>query len=471
MWAPIPLAIVDVVGVAHLRLAYFADLPSVGILTVFPVIWLAYAFRRWAIALAVLGALYITALPAIVNQTFPRTALEVASIITLPAIVTGLAILVGEAARQLAKSQRRTHEANIELQRSLTRVEDSQALTRKMFETVDVAIAFYDADRRLVIANAPATQAGAAAGFRLDQEPFAGSEVRSSTNGESLPFEDQIIPRALRGDLHDHQMEWIGPPGRQIAIVASAAEVIRTDGTKWGTIITAHDVTDLARSLHVKDEFIATVSHELRTPLTSIVGYLEVLTDELSDADPFIVESLAASTRNAHKLQARIQDLLATAEQRHNLDIQTHDISVVIASSVETHSQRAAAAETTISTDVSQPLWARFDADRIEQVIDNLLSNAIKYAPAGHITVSARRSENSLIIEVSDDGMGMSADEAAQAFDMFWRADQARRDSVQGIGIGLSLARQLVEAHGGSIRLDSAVDHGSTFTVTLPATT
>ena len=86
MWAPIPLAIVDVVGVAHLRLAYFNDLPSVGILTVFPVIWLAYAFRRWAIALAVLGALYITALPAIVNQTFPRTALEVASIITLPAI-------------------------------------------------------------------------------------------------------------------------------------------------------------------------------------------------------------------------------------------------------------------------------------------------------------------------------------------------------------------------------------------------
>lgn len=466
--ALIPLALIDVTGVAFLRLAYFGDLPSVGILTIFPTVWLAYAFRRWTIALAVLGAFFITLLPFIVDGTLPNTALGIASIITLPAIVTGLAIAVGEAGRQLARSQRQARETNIELKRSLARAEDNQALTQILFETVDVAIAFYDTDKRLVMANTRAVQAVTAAGFQLDKEPYAGPEVRGADNTELIPFEDQIIPRALRGQLQDHQMEWIGPIGHQIAIVASSATVNRTDGTKWGTLIAAHDITDLARSLQVKDEFIATVSHELRTPLTSIVGYLEVLTDELEGADPFITESLEASARNAQKLQARIQELLATADQRQSLNIQDHDLATVISQVIEAQTQQAEAAHVQILSEVPTPLWARLDADRIEQVLDNLISNAIKYAPGGRVVVSARILNGSLLIAVADNGIGMSPDEATQAFDMFWRADGARRDAIQGIGIGLSLARRLVEAHQGTIHINSTHGKGTTFTITLP---
>ncbi|WP_213817032.1 PAS domain-containing sensor histidine kinase [Glaciihabitans sp. dw_435] len=469
-WSLIPLAVIDVVGVAYLRLAYFNDLPSVGILTVFPVLWLAYSFRRWTIALAIMGAFFITLLPSIVSDAWATTPHAVVSVLTLPVVVIGLAVAVSEAARQLAGSERRTREANRQLERSLRRVRDSEALTRTLFDTVDVAIAFYDTNHRLIMANPQAIQAGTVAGFQIDKEPFAGPEVRRSNRSDPIPFDEQIIPRALRGDLENHEVEWIGPPGQQIAIAAFSAEVAHADGTPWGTLIAAYDVTDLARSLRVKDEFITTVSHELRTPLTSIVGYLEVLTDELEDADPLIISSLAASTRNAHRLQARIEELLDTADQRRQLNIQRHDLATVIDRVIGAHTLRAKTANTTISTNTPRPLWGSFDAERIEQVLENLLSNAIKYAPAGQVAITGTSTDSDLIIEVKDNGIGMSPDEISQAFDMFWRADRTKRDATQGIGIGLSLARRLVEAHHGTIHISSTENKGTTFTIVLPMT-
>ncbi|WKN48071.1 cell wall metabolism sensor histidine kinase WalK [Nocardioides sp. Arc9.136] len=469
VWWLLSIALADVVAVAFLRLAYVEQLPTVGLLAIFPVVWLAYAFGRWAILLAVGSAFLISSMPAIAAGEPPTTAIEVVRIVTLPVIVTGLAVAVGEAARQLASSQQRTRLANRELQESLRRAEDSAHLSRTIFDTVPVALAFYDTDQRLVMANSLAEQAVTLAGFRLDRPPHAGAEVRRADNRTLIPFEDQIVPRALRGDLVDHEMEWIGPVGHQIAIVATAQTVRRTDGSTWGTLIAAHDVTDLARSLRVKEDFIATVSHELRTPLTSIIGYLEVLDGEVDRGSPLLVKALDTIARNAANLEERITQLLDTADQRRSLVLRPTDLTELVTRSGAPFLAQAAGAGLELRVDAPEPQWAALDAEKVEQVVENLLSNAVKYTPpGGRIDLRVAGDDDRVRLSVRDSGIGMSPDEVAQAFDKFWRADSARHEAVQGIGIGLGLVRDIVGAHRGTIDIDSTPGTGTTVTVTLP---
>lgn len=468
-WAMLALAVADILGVALLRLAYFGDLPSVGLLAVFPVVWLAYAFRRRVIAVAVAGAFFITLLPVVVNQTTPSTPLGVASVITLPVLITVLSIALGEAARELTASQQRALEANQELEASLQQVRDSERLSRTLFESVEVALAFYDTEQRLVMANTLAVQATAAAGFDLSKPPYAGLDVRRPDNTTLIAFEDQIIPRALRGDLDSHEMEWIGPVGHQVAIIANAQQVLRSDGRVWGTLIAAYDVTDLARSLRVKDEFITTVSHELRTPLTSILGYLELLSDEVEPTDRFMVGTVERIKRGALNLEQRIRELLDTADRRRDLDLAPTDISHLAQRVGLTFAVQARSAGLDLTVDTDLPQWSTVDAAKIEQAIENLVSNAVKYTAApGSIRLTVTGTDDHVLVAVTDTGVGMSFDEIDQAFDPFWRAEHARDSAVQGIGIGLGLVRDVCEAHHATVTLRSEPGTGTTATIRLP---
>lgn len=469
-WAMLAVAAGDIVGVAFMRLAYFDDLPSVGMLAVFPVVWLSYAFRRRVIAVAVSGAFFITLLPVLVEGPVPSTPIEIASIITLPALISGLAIAVGEVTRQLAASQARTHEANQNLQSTLRQVRDSERLSLTLFESVEVALVFYDTEQQLVMANTLAEQTAAAAGFDLHQAAYAGPDVRRTDNKTPIAFEDQIIPRALRGDLQNHEMEWIGPVGHQVAIIASAQRVLRSDGSPWGTLVAAYNVTDLARSLRVKDQFIATVSHELRTPLTSIIGYLELLSDQLpTTSDRFIGDALDRIRRGALNLQQRIEELLETANQRRDLDLAPTDIALLAERVALTFATQAKLSGLDLSVATTRPEWATVDPVKIEQAIENLVTNGLKYTRSpGEVRLTVTGTEDHVHVAVSDTGIGMTSDEIDQAFDPFWRADSARDDAVQGIGIGLSLVRDICEAHHSTITLRSEPGHGLTATIRLP---
>jgi len=470
-WTLISIALIDILGVALLRLAYFSDLPSVGVLTLFPVVWLSYAFRRWAISLALLGALFITLLPSFVSGSYPSTPLGYASILTLPVLVSGLAIAVGEAGRQLAGAQTKVRRANAQLRESLRHARDSDALNRAMFAAVNVAMAFYDTNGKLVFANDGAYEAAAAAGFSLESEPHAGVEVRAVSTGKTIPFDDQIIPRALRGDLDAHEREWIGPVGSQIAIVASSQRISRADGTPWGTLIVAYDVTALERSLQVKEEFIATVSHELRTPLTSVIGYLELLSEEIDMDNDSINETMKTITRNTTKLHDRIKQLLETAEERRTMNLRSTDLTDIAGRALDSVAESARSAGITLERRLLADEWASVDAPKIEQVIENLLSNAVKFTPRdGTITLELSSDERSVTITISDTGIGMTPDDTAQAFETFWRAETSRKKAIPGLGIGLSLVRRIVEAHHGSITVASTPGDGTTFTIVLPRT-
>ena len=225
-----------------------------------------------------------------------------------------------------------------------------------------------------------------------------------------------------------------------------------------------------ARALN--DEFIATVSHELRTPLTAILGWSRVLQSLHDDA---ATHTAAASIERSAKAQARlIEDLLDISHiglGRLRLDVKPVDIGTIVAGAVNVITPTAAAKGVSVTAPpLSEVFIVLGDAVRLQQVFWNLLSNAVKFTPAsGRIELEVTGTDSDVRVHVRDTGVGMDRDFLPFAFERFRRGDAGPSRRYSGLGLGLAIVRQLVEAHAGTVTADSAgVGLGSTFTVRLP---
>jgi signal transduction histidine kinase len=224
----------------------------------------------------------------------------------------------------------------------------------------------------------------------------------------------------------------------------------------------------------LKDEFVGLISHELRTPLSSILGYLELMRDD--EDDPLSAEQLqylGVAERNAHRLLKLVGDLLFTAQVesgRFPLDIRQVELDQVIAASVETATPIAANAGVALRTEVPDgTIVIPGDPVRIGQSIDNLISNAVKFTPAGGtVTVSLRSEDENVVITVSDTGIGIPAVELSQLSTRFFRASTATRNAVPGVGLGLTITKAIVTAHGGRLEIASDEGVGTSISVHLP---
>jgi PAS domain S-box-containing protein len=230
---------------------------------------------------------------------------------------------------------------------------------------------------------------------------------------------------------------------------------------------------EIDRVSRLKDEFLATLSHELRTPLTAILGWAKVLLLKRDDAAS-LTRGLDAIARNA-KAQARLIDDLLDMNRivsgKLRLEVQSTDLAAVVEAAVEAARPSAEAKEIRLHA-LLHPLPGPVSGDpnRLQQVIWNLLSNAVKFTPrGGRIEVTLERVASHIEIAVRDNGIGIEAHFLPQVFDRFRQADASTTRSHGGLGLGLSIARQLVEMHGGSMRATSdGLDRGSTFVVSLP---
>jgi len=228
------------------------------------------------------------------------------------------------------------------------------------------------------------------------------------------------------------------------------------------------------RSLdRLKDEFVALVSHELRTPLTSIRGYLELVMDEGEQLSKEHREFLKIVDRNADRLLHLVSDLLLVAQAdagRLTFDWTAVELVPLVTQCVQAALPAAeeAGVELVFSSESSEPIAG--DPARIAQLLDNLISNAIKFTPAGgHVHVVVDSSPDCAVIEVRDTGFGIAPEDQEQLFERFFRTRSANEMAIAGTGLGLSIAKAIVEAHGGSIGVESAENHGTTFRVELPA--
>src|SRR5919197_206079 len=221
-----------------------------------------------------------------------------------------------------------------------------------------------------------------------------------------------------------------------------------------------------------KSDFLATMSHELRTPLNAIIGFSEVLHEqmfgELNERQLAYVEDVREAGRHLLSLINDVLDLAKIEAGRMELELSRVAIPDVLRSAVSMHSERASRAGIELAL-VTEPEEITISADerRVRQVVFNLISNAVKFTPRdGRIDVSARLDDGEVEIAVADTGPGISAEEFETIFEEFEQTSDGKR--AEGTGLGLPLSRKLVELHGGRLWVESEVDRGSTFRLTLP---
>ncbi len=227
---------------------------------------------------------------------------------------------------------------------------------------------------------------------------------------------------------------------------------------------------DLERDEKLRQNLVADTAHELRTPLTNLRGYLEAIKDDVIKPDAATIRSLYDEATLLTRLVDDLQELALADASELKLIKQPEAIPAVIQQAIISFQSQTADKGLSLRTDISDGLpLVDIDSQRIGQVLHNLIANAVTHTPqGGTITVTARKAGNFVEVSVADTGEGVPAEELPNIFERFYRVDRSRSRRTGGSGLGLTIAKRLVEAHGGKINAVSELGKGSIFSFTLP---
>jgi signal transduction histidine kinase len=227
---------------------------------------------------------------------------------------------------------------------------------------------------------------------------------------------------------------------------------------------------DLEHAEQLRQNMVADVAHELRTPLSNLSGYLEAIRDGVMKPDASTIRSLEEEATLLSRLVDDLQELSLAEAGELKLDCQVEDIAELIKQTVTAVRAQAMAKGVSVSIDLPDKLpTANIDSHRISQVLRNLLENAVVHTSQGDtITVTSWQQDNLVKVSVADTGEGIPAEDLPNIFERFYRVDKSRTRATGGTGLGLTIAKRLVEAHGGKIEVESELRQGSTFTFALP---
>ena len=227
---------------------------------------------------------------------------------------------------------------------------------------------------------------------------------------------------------------------------------------------------DLEHDEQLRRNLIADVAHELRTPLSNIQGYLEAIRDRVMKPNAATIRSLNEEVALLSRLVNELQELSLAEAGELKLVYQAEDIAKLVKQAVTRWQPQVAAKEISLSLDLPDNLpLVNIDWQRVNQVLHNLLENAVAYTGrGGTITVAAAKQGDWVEISVSDTGEGIPAEDLPNIFERFYRVDKSRARVTGGSGLGLTIAKRLVEAHGGTITVQSELGKGSRFSFTLP---
>jgi PAS domain S-box-containing protein len=307
--------------------------------------------------------------------------------------------------------------------------------------------------------------------------------------------------------VEDHETRALRKDGTEVDVSLTASPIL-DDGVVTGAAVISRDITHLKRQQaqleatlakervaradaegaqlalseqnerlreldRLKDEFIALVSHELRTPLTSIHGYLELVLDGgAGELGPEQERFLTVVERNSKRLMQLVGDLLFMAQVEAGklaLDLEEVDLREVLAECLEAAKPVADDKQIELVADLAETPSMLGDRSRLAQVLDNLISNALKFTPAsGRVSVRVSRTGREAVVEVADTGVGIPADEQDRLFERFFRSSNATEQAIPGTGLGLTIAKTIVERHEGAIEIESTEGKGTTVRVRLP---
>jgi two-component system phosphate regulon sensor histidine kinase PhoR len=235
-------------------------------------------------------------------------------------------------------------------------------------------------------------------------------------------------------------------------------------------VVTMTDITQRRRLEVLRRDFVANASHELKTPVAAVRALAETLLTALPEDPAAGLRFAVRIGREAERLDVLARDLLDLSRvERGTLDVEPLDLVGLTKEVVGGYADRAEERRIKLSTELQAQVSMRGDRAQLGLLLSNLIDNALRYTPAkGNVCVRLEASESRAVLQVADTGEGIPAGELPRIFERFYRVDKARARQTGGTGLGLAIVRHVAEAHGGTVRVDSELAHGSTFTVTLP---
>jgi PAS domain S-box-containing protein len=384
----------------------------------------------------------------------------------LSALLLAWSVAAGQTVRRHARSLEATNRAMNEEMQARARMEETLQQLAAIVECSDDAIVATTTDGQILTWNP-----GAERLYGYTRDEVVGKHVSLLHARKEL--EADLMEKLGKGERVS-QLETLKltKDGREMDVSLTVSPIIDREGQMIGTSRIARDITDRKVLDRMKDEFVGTVSHELRTPLTAIKGFIELVLD--GDAGPIPDtqrEFLEVAARNADRLGALINDILDVSRiesQRLEIRPEPIDLVAVLEDVVSTFRVMARNKGLTLRQEVASLPKVLGDASRLVQVFSNLLSNAIKYTPKGEVGVKATVTSGGVEVVVHDTGVGLTNEEQEQLFTKFFRGKNPVVAESGGTGLGLVIAKAIVETHRGTIDFESRPGEGTRFRVVLP---
>jgi two-component system phosphate regulon sensor histidine kinase PhoR len=356
---------------------------------------------------------------------------------------------IGQVAAALDKTTRRVEE-------SYARVQTSQRELETLLNSMQDAVVAVDGEGRVQWANRS-----------MDRLLHRAARLNA-------PLIDSVRDPDFLSAIQEAARDQVVRSARSNTIVSGRTfDVTAAPMPGGGAVAVLRDLTETERMEKSRRDFIANVSHELRTPLTSIQGYTETLLDSPLE-DAHVRDFLEIIRKNSARMSRLTEDLLTLArvesgEQR--FDIQRINTEELLQDAGESFREVARSYGVDLVIENSVPArHVNADREAIHQIFSNLIENALKYAASGKkIILGARQVTNGIEFYVRDFGPGISSEHLPRLFERFYRVDKARSRESGGTGLGLAIAKHIVLAHGGTIRAESELNHGSSFLFALTA--
>jgi PAS domain S-box-containing protein len=315
----------------------------------------------------------------------------------------------------------------------------------------------------------------------LTRDQLLTKTVADITHPDDRPRDRELIRSLLAGERDRWSIEkrYVRSDGEVIWVLVNGTIIPGIGGEGTHFIAHAADITErrqtddaLREAVRLKDEFLATLSHELRTPLNVVAGWTHILQSDQTSRD-HVARGLSVIERNTDALRRLTDDLIGMSSVltgRVRLERRIVDLRSVLDDVIESMTLAVQAKGLSMTTDFEDALLVRGDEARLRQVFWNLMSNALKFTPpGGTITATARVEDGGIRVRVSDTGIGIPPAFLPYVFEKFRQEDASHTREHQGLGLGLTIARQFTELHGGTITAGShGRNEGAVFTVTLP---
>jgi two-component system phosphate regulon sensor histidine kinase PhoR len=462
-------ALVPLLDIAALGLMRLDAESTSAAFLVLPAIWLGLQFGRRGVLIAVVVGVAALGLPLLVHHE-PAAEVARGAVQLLLAVLCGFVVSVTAELWQTKVAQ--AADAQRMLERAVSDSADQRRFNEAILDSVDVGLLALDARGEVHSINPRHRRFLESMGWSdgiLDQvgRTFGPDGLRA--------LSEQELPtwRAVHGETLRDYLIWVGDnTSDRRAFAVSVSPFFTAEGVFDGAVLAYHDITELMTAARLKDEFVATVSHELRTPLTSIVGYVDLLLEDVGGLAPDAQAFLQIVQRNARRLHRLVDDLLSDTLKLGRAELHLGRISlagVVRASAVEA-AKAADQAGLGFEMQIGRPLLeVQGDAERLAQVIDNIFNNAIKFTAAGGMIIGSVRSEGrEAVVRIADTGRGIPPDELEDVFMKFFRSPGVQLDAIPGTGLGLAISKTIIEAHGGAISIASSIGEGTALEIRLP---